>query len=798
MNTKCHTCDFDLQSFAANIELGGAFRSIYCPVCGALVVKTAEFPGVFYDEGRGGYVIWDLRMRRASGPTSQTQRLGNLFEITVSGLALNPNDLCYDRVVVFQHGNEVVLPQSIMKPEFRHYLRPYARPVGRWEPPHFVFDLPLRGDYTVPVHLRALISSTEVNPQSGKHSNGSALNLWPDFRRKGWRNYYVYFASSDPNVKLQELAVYGADGESATFRGTTARGEVNFVPQLVEIRVADGNGTEYWSCYEVEFKDGQSLPAPAGGGEEQLIPILSLDFGTSNTCFAVKFSESSLSEVIHFSDRTKRIIRGFSVEDSINVPWLPEIQEGATGPTQLPSELSFSKETERIGQEIEGFRPIADYTIPPSTRYREGEEKFIQGEFKWEHALPAQLKPFASTLQYLYLTLAFRMALAEVASDPRCQRLDQVDLVATCPLAFTERQREMFREAVARVQEDVRSQTGIGMVFQKMYDESHAGEAGSGQMPGTAETVYVDVGGGTTDVGFFRFDQSEGQPQDKAVYLDSMQYAGDDVWNSLTEGNLSTWGATKFEREARAKGAAAIFNDPIFLAFQRRRNNSDRAKRGLRKFIDGLVEYVARMIAARERSRGESEALEGGLGLYLLGNGWRFVEVLGPGNGDADPGAAISGRVKTLIEERLKLHGVTAPPLTVIYPVVKDRDPKTVVALGAIALFVGEKAGDILPEPEFAPTSFLGSDVAVLSPLRHTVRWYETIPYALPRNSVVRGINYERAAEFDFEQEQVNGMRIQEMNLLDYAVLTKRGDGAYLTKNMMAFYLENWHKKTLV
>ena len=795
MNTKCQICGFDLKDFADSLELSGSFHSIHCPVCGTLIVETAEFSGVFYNHAQRSYVIWDLRMQR-SAETKQTQRVGEL-ELTINGVSLNPNDLCYERVVIFQHENEIVLPQSIIKPEFRHYLRPFARPTGRWEPPHFVFDLPLKGDYTVPMHLRAIVSQSEAVPLSGKTSNGSALNVWPNFRREGWRNYFFYFASSDPNIKLHSMTVYGQEGESSTFLGTTARGEVNFLPELIEIKVMDSLGSEYWSCYQVEFKDNECIPAPSGGENDQLIPVLSLDFGTSNTCFAVKLSESSLSEVIRFRDRTKRIIRGFSVEDNINVPWLPEIPPDIENINQLPSELSFSKEMEKIGPEIEGFKPIVDYTIPPAMRYRDGEERFIQGEFKWEKALSPQLKAFTYQLQRLYLALAFRMALAEVASDPRCQRLDQIDLVATCPLAFSYTQRQRFRESLAHVQNELRNQTSMNIVLQKMYDESHAGEAGSGQMPGTVETIYVDVGGGTTDIGFFRFD-AEDPPQDKAIYLDSMLYAGDDVWNSITSAKLSNWGPTKFEREARARGAAVIFNDPVFIPFQRQRNNSDRAKKALRTFVDGLVEYIARMIAARETMRPSDESIERGLGLYLLGNGWRFIEALNTSDQNPDTGKAIANRVKTLVENRLAHYKMTAPALLVIYPIVKDRDPKTVVALGAISLFVGEKAGEIPPEPEFTLKTFLGSDLAVLNPLRQEVHWYETIPYQLPHNTIIKGVNYEAPSCFDFEKEQVNGMRIQEMNLLDYAVLARTPDGTYLNKNMLAFYLERWHKETMI
>jgi hypothetical protein len=758
-------------------------------------VERAEFAGVFYDQEEKTYVIWDLNMQRTIGPATETKKVGE-FELCLTGKSLNPNDLCYERVVVFQYESELVTPNTIIKPEFLRYLEPYAQPSGRWEPPHFVFDLPLRGDYTVPIKRRALFSRAEM--EASKYKYATALNIWPDFRREGWHNYFIYFASTDPNIKLQALRVIGKDGNEITFTGITARGEIRFVPELIEITVADGSGTDYWSCYQVEFKDSESIPAATGTENQALIPILSLDFGTSNTCFAIKFSEKSRSEVVHFRNHTKQLIRGFSVEDSINIPWFPEIEEDHVSPSQLPSELSFYKETDKIVGEVKDLQPILHYAIPPFTRYREGEEGFIQGEFKWEHALPEGLKPSTYDLQFLYLTLAFRIALAEVVSDPRCQRLDQIDLVATCPLAFSLGQRENFRQMIGRVQAEIHKQTGVNLILQKMYDESHAGESGSGQMPGTVETIYVDVGGGTTDIGFFRFEERSDPPEERAVYLDSMQYAGDDVWSALTEGSLSTWGVTRFERQARAQGAAAIFSDPEFKPFQKQRNNSANARKGLKRFVDGLVEYIARMIAAREHWRDESQALEGELGLYLLGNGWRFIEVLNENDVEADAGRAIAGYVKTLVEKRLAAYKIVAPSLSVIYPIVKDRDPKTIVALGAIVLYVGEKAGDIPPEPEFVLKGFLGSDLVCFTPARQLIKWYESIPYELARGAQVRNLNYERPNEFDFESEQVDGTRIHEMNLLDHAVLSRQSGIPNITKNLIAFYLEYWHKRLLI
>src|ERR1041385_8254495 len=99
METKCKTCGFSLQEFAARLELGGPYSSIHCPVCGTRIVERAEFAGVFYDEEEKTYVIWDLKMQRTTGPATETKRVGE-FELSLTGKSLNPNDLCYERVVV--------------------------------------------------------------------------------------------------------------------------------------------------------------------------------------------------------------------------------------------------------------------------------------------------------------------------------------------------------------------------------------------------------------------------------------------------------------------------------------------------------------------------------------------------------------------------------------------------------------------------------------------------------------------------------------------------------------------------
>jgi hypothetical protein len=798
MDITCPQCHYNLLEFEGKLRLSGQFHSVYCPVCGARVWERAEFPGVFYDEEQRSYIVWSLDLQRPLVPISVAHKLGSL-DLTIEGQALNPNDLCYESVVIFQNGDDVIIPSTGIKPEYYHYLRPHTETPRKWEPPYFTFWPQLRGAYSVPLRRRALVSQTRATLKPGKFENGTALNIWPNFRRDGWRNYFVYFASSDPNVIVKELRVIGEAGEEKRFVGSPARGEVDFVPTVVEIRVADTTGQQYWSSCQIAFDASENIPPPAGADNDELEPVMAVDFGTSNTCFAIKFAATAESEVVSFRDRTKRLITGFSVEDYINMPWFPEIQESHQDPNQLPSELIFDKDPKAIGPELKDFQPIVNYTIPPFTRYREGEEKYIQGEFKWEDAksLPNSLRPFAYHLQYLYLALAFRLALAEIVSNPRCQRLDRIDLVATCPLAFSTVQRDKFRNSIGRVQREVLQRTGINLVLQKIYDESHAGEAGSGQMPGTFETAYVDVGGGTTDIGFFRFENEGNQSLEKSVFLDSMQYAGDDVWNAIAESRLSDWGPTRFEREARACSAANLFDEVNLEAFRQQRNNLQKARQGLQRFIDGLIEYIVRMIAARESCRTENEQLEGGLGLYLLGNGWRFVEGLSNPANVTDISQLISTSVAEQVSLRLKQYGFKAPPLTVIYPCVSGVNPKTVVAVGAITLYIGEKAGRVLPEPEFTLKSFVGSDVAVFSPNKTIVSWSEEIPRALPGGNV-RTINYQRRMPFDFELENIGGQKIEAVNLIDKNILSSKAGLPALQKNVFAWYLENWHKASLL
>lgn len=796
MELECQICNFNFANYPAKLDLGATYHSIFCPVCGERIIDRVEFTGVFYDDQERAYIVWNPKSQRTNGNITEMQKIGSL-ELSITGNSLNPYDICFKKVAVFQHENEIILPHHIVEPKYHHYLNPNARITGRLESNRVEYQLPLRGKFTAQIRLPALLSKSEISQQTGKFSKTTALNLWPNFRRIGWNNYFFYFASNDPNVNLEFLRVIGADNRHETFEGRTARGEVNFIPELVVIKLTDITGTEFWSCYRVEFREDL---APANGEREEQIPILSLDFGTSNTCFAVKLSQVTPVEVIHFRERTFKIIKGFSVEDTINLPWFPEIGGDLEFPTQLPSELSFYKETEKIANEISGLQPIVHFTIPPFTRYREDEEKMILGKLKWENALPPTLSALVYDLQHLYLSLAYRMALAELASDPRCQRLDRIDLIATCPLAFDEKQRTGFRRTISRVQHTILEKTGVNLILQKMYDESHAGEAGSGQMQGTDETIYIDVGGGTTDIGFFQFEIQDNQSIEKPIFLDSFQYAGDDVWVALADNNLSSWKPTKFAREARAKGAAEIFHDPHFAAFDKQRNNADRGQEAIKNFFDGLIEYTARMIAAREHNRpGGNENSEISLGLYLLGNGWRFLEVFHQIEGRSDIGSVIEQSVKSLVEQRLNRYNINVPPITVIYPFLTDKDPKTVVALGAAALYVGERAGGVVPEPSFTLQSFLGSDLKIYAP-EHLIGWYEKIPYALSPSTNIKGINFIGPKEFSFERKIVDGDRIEQNNLLlsDTVILTGTRGTRYINKNMFAFYLENWHKFLLV
>ncbi len=793
MDTTCIKCGCDLLNLDVQLRLEGQHHSIYCPVCGNCVVLTAEFPGVFFDESESSYIIWQLNSRREPRATA-SQKFSDAFGITVEGKSLNPYDICYPKVVIFQHEGETTIPFTGVRPEFHRYLKPLVHTPAQWLSPRYRFQPALLGDFNPSIQLGALTSQTQPGSRPDSHTNGTALNLWPNFARRGWRNYFVYFVSTDPNVKVQSLRIIGEHGDKKIFEGPVPRGEIDFVPAYIEISVLDSVGTEYWGCYKVEFRDSESLQPPPMSADAEAVPLLSLDFGTSNTCFALSLPGEDSIKVLAFQDRTKRIIRGLYVGDSITFTWFPDAPENAQ-PNQLPSELIFATETSKIGSDIRDFQPIVNYTIPPATRYREGEEKYVLGGFKWERSLVnSQFKPFAFDLQFLYLTLAFRLALAEIVGNPLCHRFDRVGLVVTCPLSFSSTQRDQFRDVLNRVQRSIDEQTGITLLLNKMYDESHAGAAGSGQVSGTKETIYVDIGGGTTDFGLFRFEDVGGQLQEQAIYLDSMQYAGDDVWKAITTSKLSDWPLIRFEREARFRSANSIFDARALEPFKNQLNRLDKAKRCVQRFISGQIEFITRMIGARQRSVG-AEQLDNNLGLYLLGNGWRFVEVL-LDSGEDNAGRRIAEHVKTLLQERLDSYGISSPPLVVTYPTSNSISAKTIVAVGAATLYIGESRSRVVPEAEFTLRTFLGSDLIVTTAQGHVIAWYEPVPYELDARASVQSINYHIHDKFDFEVEQVDSIYIENENLL-LPLLTNVAGRVCVGKNAFAYYLEHWHKEVL-
>lgn len=794
MDTTCSKCGCDLLRLDLQLPLEGEHHSIYCPVCANCIMETAQFPGVFYDAKERSYIIWTLNPH-PEARTTTSPMLSDTFGVTVAGKSLNPYHICYPKVVIFQHQNELTIPFTGIRPEFYRYLKPFVHTSAQWVAPRYQFQPALLGDFNPRLNLSALLSQTQ--PGSLNYTNGVALNLWPNFKRDGWRNYFVYFVSTDPNVKVQSLRIIGEGKEEKLFPGPVPRGEVDFVPAYIEISVSDSAGTEYWSCYKVDFKDSELLQPPPMSGDLDAIPLLSLDFGTSNTCFAVSLPDEEKVKVLDFHDRTKRIISGLYVGDSINFTWFPDAADDAH-PNQLPSELSFATKTSKIGVEIREFHPIVNYTIPPPTRYRQGEEEYVLGDFKWERSLQnSQFKPFTFDLQYLYLTLAFRLALAEIAGNPRCHRFDRMEVVVTCPLSFTTRQRDQFRHVLQRVQRSIQQQTGITLLVKKMYDESHAGASGSGRVSGTNETIYVDIGGGTTDFGLFRFEEMDGQLQEQAIYLDSIEYAGDDVWMAITAGKLSDWPLIRFEREARFRSVTAIFDPHSLDAFHHQLNDFHKAKRCVQRFINGQIEFIARMIGARQQGT-ESQSHDSELGLYLLGNGWRFVEVLLDSQ-DGNKGHRIEDYVKTLVQQRLRVYGISSPSLVVTYPIsntANGTSAKTIVALGAAYLYIGEKRSRMLPEAEFTLRTFLGSNLKVTTARGQTISWYESVPYELDTRASVQSINYQIHHQFDFEVEEIDSTLIQNENLL-VPFLTDVLGQVCVGKNAFAYYLERWHKVML-
>jgi hypothetical protein len=815
MLTRCPNqyCGFDVSQFDATVELDGQYRTIFCPACQTKISEVQELPqkGVFYDDIVGGFFKWVPPIQA----TTQAETIESLtidrLTIKIQAKTLDYSQIFYKYALVFFQNDQIIQTQIFAPPEsYRRYGIEIVSAKMKQNNEWLELKFRLKGGYTNDIVIPALVTESFCDPNAVSRT-GSALKIWPNFKRpawqdlttgkeySGWADYFVYFASSDIAIKTEWLRIVGekADQE-CRFDGSTPKGMVGFVPEVIEIcakGTRDGWSTsrQYYCSLKVELI---TLPAVSAAGNK---PIrLAIDFGTSNTCFAyLKPGSQGLWEapvILRMSDKTRTLVDGLQLESDLEHTWFPSLQEQEL----LPSELVFPNDPQIVLSANNELMPILNYTIPP-LKWRSQEQKLISSGFKWRQSTePPVLANRHQDLQKMYLAFALRLALAELVSSSDLLSSSafhpyKIDLFITYPLSMTENEYETLLASFDHIRELLSSRTGIELEESATVDESYAGEIGT--IASAAKfKVFVDVGGGTTDVSLVEIDDMRASRDPKVV--DSVRYAGNDFLRVLANdeptGKISTMSLIELQRRIRMNNQKLLEDKTTFGGTTRRQ---EQALKALHKYNRGLTEYLARIVALKANELGDAANGEK-IDVYLLGNGWRFLAFSASRDLDEEDNYDPIDFIITEMRKRLNVElgrfvhaGIikVAPQFEIYYPI----EPKMVVARGAL---LAQKANRERREPQ----TFLGSNVKVVGlGSEKSFSWTQTIPLTLEQSA--NGVFIESPLA-GFEMSKVHDFRYDKPPVIPLERADIRSEtlsGRKIIRNAFNVYLEKWYKRYL-
>jgi len=732
-------------------------------------------------------------------PLSQPAIGPRNLTINVRAHTRSYQEIFYKSALVFINNAQVIPQQMFAPPEnCRRYGIEIISKQLNAQGNFIEVDFRLRGsDKSLTVSLP--VACTEaLTDQNGDVTDGSALKVWPRFSRPRWRDYFVYFATTDPAVTTEQIRIVGERApDEAVLLGTTPRGKLQFAPSFIEIsaKVKNKLGIErqYRACFYVGLTE---LKTSAEGQR----CLLAVDFGTSSTCFSYSIMGGS-PQPLELSDKTLTLVPGLQLEKLLAHSWLPELNREKL----LPSELLFPNAPDKVFGAQRDLVPIVDYTIPPN-KWRDHEEDLIVAGFKWLHAVkPASVKQNYEQLQRMYLELALKLAIAEIAEITQgTSSIDpfHVDMVVTYPLAMSDAEFRGLLGSYNTVQELVAEGTGIVLEEKATIDESLAGQYAT-QFTEGKEFILLDVGGGTTDMAVI-----EVSPLMQRVprFVDSMHFAGNDFLEAIasdtTGRKISNASLIELERRIRVKDDK-VLDDPS--TFRHSNSIRNEAIEALERFLDGLIEYLARTIAVQSSHSSGVAASRKKTDVYLLGNGWRYISMLPPSNspiGISDITIVVRDWISDRLDKRLealKHAGIIQdiPDFDIHHPA----DPKIVVSSGALDLYMSspETFTQIRREKREKRT-FLGCNISVVATgSSQPFDWQREVPFDL---TVAPLAVFMRQSLAGFEQTPVpvnQGGTVTLTDLQKVNIIREVRDPRMpkIVKSAFSVYMESWHKRWL-
>ena len=663
---KCR-CGFDLSRLPAKRRVvpddGGVIR-LSCPLCASqLEVHLPELGILVRGSGaKTEFLRWKLSSGQVAGTTVQ---LGQ-FQLRFDALGtIEPREICYPKVPVFTgEGGEQIVPAlpirrsyfdcvNFVELERMRRAGQHADVVGG----EYQVHLPLNGlPHAVSVRLPLMTHKPVGSPEERSFKDVN-LKIWPNLPVAGWKQYLVGLSAVGPASEMlispsprARLFARGASSkdwgkrlDSVQRGGDSIVGLIGERPSWIAVEITEpGRAGDDGA----EAAAGGLFDVPAVAPKPEGDVQIGLDFGTSNTCVALR------GETVPGSEEAPVLLP--QVDEKI---WNLYLVRGGPeprshkGPDLWPSPTGFGPKGDLFASELLFGRPkvdqmrfvesIADWqygidfgmpTAGVEPAFSEAEHSL--GDFKWREMVAERAPTFArhlSLVQAHYLTAVLMNAYVRAATAHQ-RAASSVAVTYSYPMSFDSEDMATLKEAAELAQSRLTDATGVEWTLVRGADESVAAAANAGD-PGAIVHVFLDMGGGSTDIAV-KFERKPGKWE--TVYLTSVRYAGMSLLAAYEgEGKATTCLAGKTtmdvlrRRVREARGAKDVLGDPTLFSKQQEGVRRNRTVH----FYGYLVEYLARLLAAGFLDqRFKTEDGSGKrifppsmrIALFFLGNGWRF------------------------------------------------------------------------------------------------------------------------------------------------------------------------------
>ena len=508
--------------------------------------------------------------------------------------------------------------------------------------------------------------------------------VWPRFHSLDWKAYYVYQHCTDRRIRVDALwlgnrpAQHG--GSEITLSRSPAEDDRSYPVHFQgrahrggpPVAVCARKGREEIGLYLVGLDQLRDAPARMQIG---------IDFGTSHTTAAVKLGDreeetvqlspelsddagSNRSLSVHVSENMEHVRD--PNEALVQGTWFPRYVEETVGDLKglWPSEILTREEVGHVSRrepEIQDWKPVRDYVIPPVGVLRKDLAEHLIANFKWNTSKEFQGRE--TDLRRIYLDRIIEQTLAEAfVKHGRPSDQDAIQFTFTYPLRTPSSDVRQYQDTLRAVLRHGSRGLGCRLELHNgvgMFDESHAARVGTNRFGDV--TMVGDLGGGTLDLIISAQDGSGIAFGDVA---DSTKLGGNVLLKVMAdrEGALPLgWGPDPDTRLAqlrawvRAKGLPALFGPDDSRI-------TECAELGVRGFDDSagpregraivgryfflVGEFMARSLTAYLARHWLPQVAEGDrnslrIRVYLRGNGWKLWH---EGSGYDQIGKAIQNR----------------------------------------------------------------------------------------------------------------------------------------------------------